>query len=268
MTTKEQTGLIKECLREYYTEDKEILVDSSIVQTIASIYMIYNLIFFGNKVIILDGILKELEKISRQNVISKRENIKVKNAEFILNSIKKDSRNNYKIIKSDYRMSKKENYKKILKRNSNCILYLSNYKLYNQLKDDGLGRQLYLLEEGKSEVNPFQDKYLHFETIGAIKFEKGKMVIRQKENVIINVYKPNGVKKEGEILEVKPRDFVLIKTKKENLTIIGLYETISKHSRNQSIRIIWTTLKNGEKSNKYIDELPYNIREIIEENVD
>ena len=116
------------------------------------------------------------------------------------------------------------------------------------------------------EVNPFRSKEFKFETIGAIQFKDEKMILTPKKTNLIKVYNSNGKEKEGN--EVNLRNYVLIRGSKEDNYSFNLYQVVSKHTRNHAIRIIWTNLKKGEKSNKYIDRLPYQYKKMILDNVE
>jgi len=274
MNEKALKELTRNCLKEYHEEDKKILIDVSITKISCSIYLLYNLIFFGNKIYIFKETLKLLIKISAEGSISKASEIKTKNAKYILDSIQRDnetSYNNYKIIEmKQYGETKYEAIQQFLMQNPDAIFYLANYELYEKLKENGLSKQMCFLNKGLVETKPFGNREFKFETIGAIKIENKKMLISQKENstTTIKVYNSKGIEKQGDIQEVKPRDLILIKSIKEdgNCSFL-LYEVVSRHSRNQSIRIIWTNLKKGQKTNKYMDRLPYKYRKMILDNI-
>ncbi len=121
-----------------------------------------------------------------------------------------------------------------------------------------------MMYEGMEDIGIFKSKY-SFETIGAIRFMNEKMVITPRENSEseIEVYTPKGIKREG--VEVKQKDLILIKSfANDGVKSIRLYEIVSKHSRNHASLILWTKLKEDEKSNKYIQALPYNFQRVIE----
>lgn len=166
-----------------------------------------------------------------------------------------------------YGKSKKQRIRNYLLKNSDSIFYLEDTKLYQELEDNKTRNQLCLLQIGMVDVNPFRSKNFKFETIGAIQFENRKMMIHTKEGVLIKIYNSRGIEKTEGIQEVKPRDFVLIRGTKEDTYSFNLYEVVSRHTRNQAIRIIWTDLKKGQKSNKYIDRLPYQYKKMISDNV-
>lgn len=265
MLEKERKLWVKDCLREYFEEDKKVLIDISVIQITCVSYFLYNLIFFGNKIIIFEETLKEIAKISRQKGESKEEEIKIRNAGYVLDAIQKDKEKGYRNI----RVPKgKVDVINFLEQDSNNIFCLADIELYEKLSNYGLRKKLLFLEKGKVEVNPHRSKSVKFETIGAIQFEDGKMIIHSKEGTLIRVYNRRGVQRSGKKLEVKPTDYILIRGVKESCYSFNLYQVVSNHTRNQAVRIIWTDLKIGQKTNKYIDRLPYEYRKMILENVD
>lgn len=265
MNERERKYWVKDCLREYYDEDKKILIDISVLQITCISYFLYNLIFFGNKILIFKENLNEIAKISKQKASNKEEDIRIRNAGYILDAIQREKESNHRNI---ILLEKQQDIINFLVQEPNHIFCLANIKLYEELSNYGLRKKLLFLEKGKVEVNPHKSKSVKFETIGAIQFENDKMIIRSKEGTLIRVYNRRGEQRNGETLEVRPTDYILIRGKKENCYSFNLYQVVSCHSRNQAVRIIWTDLKIGEKSNKYIDRLPYEYRKMITENVD
>ena len=265
MFEKERKLLVKDCLREYFKEDKNVLIDISIIKITCISYFLYNLIFFGNKIIIFKKTVKEFAKISKQEAKCQEDEIKIRNAGYILDAIQREKEKGYKNIVV---LEDKQNVVDFINQGSNNIFCLADIELYEKLTNYGLRKKLLLLEKGKVEVNPHKSKSVKFETIGAIHFENGKMIIHSKEGTLIRVYNRKGEQKKGVTLEAKPTDYILIRGQKENCYSFNLYQVVSCHTRNQAVRIIWTDLKFGQKTNKYIDRLPYEYRKMIFENVD
>lgn len=264
MNEKEMRTLVRDCLNSYYHEDKKILIDASITQIIYGPFLLYNLIFFGNKVILSKQTYETILKESKKEIKDKRSEISVKNAGYLIDAMKKDERDNYQIIEMEsYGKTKVQRIRNFLKHDSDVVFYLSDLFLYESLRDTSIKSQLNFVEEGKREVNPFRSKMFKFETIGAIKFEEEKMVIYEKEGTKIKVYNKKYTEKQENVKEIKPRDYVLIVGIKEDGYSFNLYEIVSRHTRNHAIRIIWTDLKFGQKTNKYIDRLPYQYRKMI-----
>lgn len=264
MNEKEMRTLVRDCLNSYYHEDKKILIDASITRIIYGPYLLYNLIFFGNKVIFSNQTYEAILKESKKEITDKKSEIAVKNAGYLIDAIDKDERGNYQIVEIDnYGKTKEQRIRNFLKHNSNVIFYLSDLFLYQSLKDSSINSQLNFMPEGRREVNPFRSKIFKFETIGAIKFEEEKMVVHEKEGTTIKVFNKKYREKQETIKEISPRNYVLIIGHKEDGYSFNLYQIVSRHTRNHAIRIIWTDLKFGQKTNKYIDRLPYQYRKMI-----
>ena len=273
MKEEQMKLLVRDCIKEYYEENKKILIDSSVLKIACIIYLLYNNVFFGSEVLLTKETFNEILKESKNNIYNKRSEIRVNNAKFILQAIEKNNkegRKNYQIIEiGEHRYGKIQCISNFLEQNTDVIFYLADVPLYQDLRNKGVSnKRLKFLEIGMREVNPFQYKNLKFETIGAIKFDNGEMLIRQRENNVIKVYDKTGKEKNNIIKKVEIKDNILIIGKKEDRSSIILYQIVSRHTRNHAIRIIWTNLKKGEKTNQYIDRLPYLYKKIILDNVD
>lgn len=262
---EKQRKLVRTCLAEYYEEDKRILLDISVTQIACITFLVYNLIFFGNKVIISKETFNKMIELSKYKAKTKSEEIRRNNCIYLLDHIRRDTNNNYSIVNLEGEQYTET--KEFLLQNPDTIFYLANDILFEKLIEDGISsKQLYLMKQGMRETDPHEDKFLKFETIGAIQFEKQKMIIYPRDGVIIKVYNSKGIEKT--VKEINTKDFVLIKkAKKQNLYSYNLFQVVSKHTRNHAIRIIWTDLQIGEKTNKYIERLPYEYKKIILENI-
>lgn len=268
--------LVKECMKEYYREDKKVLIDISLTQVVCSVFYIHNLIFFGNKILVEKETLELLKQLRDESPENPRQEIKQQNARVFLEIIEKSQNagdKNIEIIDlTENGSNKVDKILGFLKKYPDVIFCTSKSSLYGRLMDLGAPiKQLSLLYEGTQEANPFRyGKICKFETIGAIKFdEKGEMFIHQRGETYIRVYNSNKVlKSENTMVKVNVGNFVLIRGKdKEGKYSFNLYEVVSKHTRNHAIRIIWTDLRAGETRNKYIDRLPYKFRMMIAENI-
>lgn len=268
MDEKQMRVLLREFIKEYYEEDKRILIDISILKINCIVFLLYDLIFFGNKIILAKETFYAILKESKKKSYDKRSQIIIKNANYLIERIKKDEKGNYQIIKmKKSKGGKIQSVCNFLKQNEDAIYYLSDMHTYQKLRDNGLSKQLNFIEIGKSILDPFKDKNFKFETIGALKFENEKMLIYPKENPIIKVYNQKGKERTNAVQEVKIRDYVLIIGKKEDKVSYNLYQVVSRHTKHHAIRIIWTDLKKGQKTNKYIDRLPYQFRVMIQDNI-
>ena len=265
----ERNTLIRECNRQYYNKDKKVFIDESCMQITCIVYYIYNLFFFGNKIILSNRFIKNIKKFSKLTPKNENETIRKRNSIYILQAIEKDQnlgKKNFEIVSlEEYGKEKAEQVYQFLIKNRDGIICTAESKLAENLKERGIDdKRIEFLQKGMKEVRPFVSRKNKFETIGALQFDKGKMYIKKRENPIIKVYNHAGIEKKGEIVEVKPYDIVLIRGKKtDKITTINLYRIVSFHTKNQALRIIWTDLIDGQKSNEYIEELPEYFRRMI-----
>ncbi len=256
----ERRTLIRQCLQMYYEEDKIILIDASMLQVTCSMYMVYNLIFFGNKVKIFKNEWNKIQRISKEQRYSTADHIFIQNAKFLIEDVGRDKYGDYEIVEGE-KCSKIYNIKRYLKNHPNSIYYLSDKWIYRRLVRLGLKEQLYFLQKYTREVNPFADRINKFETIGALRLQNGKMYISPKEGTLVRVYRADGIEKS--LKDIIPGDIILIRGQKMGAYSFNIYEVVSYHSRNQAMKIIWTDLKNEKRSNPYIERLPYLYRNMI-----
>ena len=84
---------------------------------------------------------------------------------------------------------------------------------------------------------------------------------------IIKVYSKSGEEKQfDEFVELKVNDIILTRGDKEVKYSFNIYQIVTSHSRNFAVRIIWTDLLKGHKTNFYVEKLDYIYRKIIEDN--
>lgn len=269
MKEKQMKELVRNCVKEYYAEDKKILIDISTLQCTCITYFLYNQIFFGNKVLFFKETLEEMQRISKEEIVDVRSEILIRNAGYLLGAMEKDERGNYRIIKAKDNGNKVESICTFLKENQDGIYLLSENSLYEELRGEGFLKQLNFVEIGKREVNPFRNnKLFKFETVGAIQVKNDEMVINQKGDTIIKVYNKRGFEKIDKESNIKVGDYVLLIGQKGQILSFNLYQIISKHTRNHAMRIIWTDLEKGQRTNKYICRLPYKFRKMILENAE
>ena len=150
MNEKEMRTLVRDCLNQYYKEDKKILIDISVLQIMSIPYILYNLIFFGNKIYLSKETFEGFHKAKNKKITTKREEIVEKNASYILEAIQRDEQtdyHNYTIIDmNEYGTTKKGRIKNFLLQNSDCIFYLADYELYESLKVTRVESQLNFLK--------------------------------------------------------------------------------------------------------------------------
>lgn len=253
----ERKDFVKRCMKEYYEEDRKILIDISICNVYVAKYIIGDLIYFGNNILISEEDLKLVKRLASNNSDIVQEQIRTINARAIL----KRKINKTTLPKAT---SKAEKFEKYLKDNQDIILYVEDATLYQKLLERGLRKQLYLMYKGMDDIGLFKTIY-KFETIGAIQFENnGKMLFSPREEPIIKVFDSKGREKCGKVIEVKQRDIILIKSIKEDgAKNLALYEIISRHTRNQASLILRTILKKEENTNFFIEKLPYMLQNIM-----
>lgn len=265
---EQRRRFVRRVLKEYYDEDKTILIDSSICRVLCTKYIIGDLIYFGNKILIPSEELEIIKDFANCNQNVKWKIIRKRNAQIILGKIEKDTHKSIEIVDMPKAKEKVDGLENYLKENPSVLLYLQDNELYQKLQTRELRKQLFLMYEGMEDIGLFASKY-KFETIGSIDFEKGKMKIytNSRRTSEIKIFYDNGKIKEEEDggVEVKPRDFIVIKSQfeEDGVKSIRLYEIVSKHSRNHASLILWTTLEKEQTTNWYIEQLPYKLQRII-----
>lgn len=258
----ERKEFVWRCLKEYYKEDRTILIDPSICTVYSAKYIISALMHFGNKIIISEEDFDVIVNWASNNSKIRHKQIRAANAQSILNRVKKNY-TNISIVTLPAAASKLDELEKFLKENPDILLYVENENLYQKLIERGLRKQLYCMHKGMKHIEMSKTNHT-FETIGAIKFEKDKMLFYPKEMSKIKVFNSSGIEKCGDVIEVKQRDFILIKSIEEDGSKkLALYEIVSRHTRNQASLILRTFLTKEESSNFFIKKLPYMLQNIM-----
>lgn len=254
----------KDCIKNYFKADKRVMIDESLMRIKGFIFYIYDLIFFGNKIIISEKTLKIIEK-SKSRITYK---VYADNCSYLLKNMEKDEYNNYTIVDLEqYGKSSYERLVNYLQENPDVLYFLVNRKLYNKLVNEGLKDRLKLFEVGMKITSLCKNKAIKFETLGFIKHEDEKMFFQDRPNeTLIKVYDSRGKEKEGEIIEVEINDIILTRSNKNTKYSFNLYKIVTSHSRNFAIKIIWTDMLKGEKTNFYVKKLDYKYQKMIEDN--
>lgn len=264
MVEHEINKVAKDCTKNYFKEDKKVMLDESLMRIKGFIFYIYDLIFFGNKLIISKDTLKKLE-ISKNRITYK---VYADNCTYILKNMEKDEYQNYTIV--DLNLYGDSSYGKLvnyLKENSEVVYLLANRKLYNKLVNDGLKNRLKLFEVGMEITSLCRIKSVKFATLGFIKHKDGKLFFQNsKDEPLIKVYNNRGEEKKGETIDIEINDIILTRSNKITKYSFNLYKIITKHTRNFAIRIIWTDILKGEKTNFYLQKLDYKYQKMIEDN--
>ena len=249
------------CIRNYFEEDLEVLLDESILRIKGGIFYIYDLIFFGNKIVLFEEtleIIKDARSIFSNNF--------TKNCEYLLENIEKDTYGNYIVIsKNQYGGNKIQKVSNYLRENESVIYLLENQKLYFKLVKEGLEERIKLLSSNRKIVSLCKNKMVRFETLGFILHKDGEMLLKgQKENEIIKVYLGSGEEKNEYVIRIG--DIILLRVDKIIKYSFHMYKIVTKHSRHFAVQIIWTELMKGEKTNFYIQRLEPKYRNIISDN--
>lgn len=262
MKKHECNVIVKNSKKYCFEEDKKVMLDESIMRMKSGISYIYDLIFFGNKIVISK---KTMSKIERgKNRITYK--IYSNNCTYLLENIKRDSHGNYEFI--DLGSSEILGLINYLKENENVIYVTTNRKLYNKLKTVGLKNKLILLDENMKYMCICKSHAIKFSTLGFIKHNGKVMFVerRQKEK-LVKVYSKSGEEKQfDKSIEIEVGDIIFTRSDKEMKYSFNIYQIVTRHSRNFAVRIIWTDLLKGEKTNFYVKRLDYIYQKMIEDN--
>lgn len=255
----------KECLENYFEEDRKIMIDESIMRIKSIMFYIYDLIYFGNKIIISKQTLEKIKDYSKR----KYKRIMSDNSQYLLENMKRDKYGNYEIVdisKEDGNTSAKK-LGSYLAKNKHVMYFLESKKHYEKLAEMGLKEQLKLLDFKMKVTSLCKSKSIKFITIGAIEHKNGKMFLSNRPgDTVFKVYDNAGKEKKGEVVEVEVNDIVLIRSNKNMIYSFNLCKVITQHSRNQAINIIWTDIAKGHKTNFYVERLEDKYRKMILDN--
>lgn len=265
MKKHEIDNAIKHCKKNCFEEDKKVMLDESIMRAKGGIFYIYDLIFFGNKIIISTETMKKI-KGSKSRVTYK---IYSNNCKYLLESIEKDSHGNYEFVNIDsYEGSKISKLIHYLRENEDVIYLLTNRRLYGKITTVGLKNKIILLDENMKYPSLCRNHSARFVTLGFVKHKENRMFFeRRSEENLVKVYSKSGEERQfDKIIELEVNDIILTRTDKEIKYSFNIYQIVTRHSRNFAIRIIWTDMLKGEKTNFYVEKLDYIYRKMIEDN--
>lgn len=265
MKKHEIDDAIKHCKKNCFEEDRKVMLDESIMRMRGGIFYIYDLIFFGNKIIIST---ETMQKIKRsKNRVTYR--IYSNNCVYLLENIEKDSYGNYELIDiSGYEGSKISKLIHYLRENENVIYLLTNRKLYEKLTTIGLKNKIILFDENMKYPSLCRNHSAMFVTLGFVKHKENRMFFeRRSEENLVKVYLKSGEERQfDKTIELEVNDIILTRTDKEIKYSFNIYQIVTRHSRNFAIRIIWTDMLKGDKTNFYIRKLDYIYQKMIEDN--
>lgn len=265
MKKHEIDNAIKQCKKNCFEEDKKVMLDESVMRAKGGIFYIYDLIFFGNKIIISTETMKKIKR-SKNRVTYK---IYSNNCTYLLKSIEKDSHENYEFVDIDsYEGSKISKLIQYLRENENVIYLLTNRKLYEKLTTIGLKNKIILLDENMKYSSLCKNRSAWFVTLGFVKHKESRMFFeRRPEENLVKVYSKSGEEKQfDKTIEIEVNDIILTRTDKEIKYSFNIYQIVTRHHRNFAVRIIWTDMIKGEKTNFYVERLDYIYRKMIEDN--
>ena len=169
---------------------------------------------------------------------------------------------------SSYGGSEISNLISYLRENEEVIYLLTNCKLYNKLLTVGLKNKIILLDVNMKYTCLCKNNFVKFTTLGFVKHRENRMFFEKNpRESIIKVYSKSGEEKQfDEFVELKVNDIILTRGDKEVKYSFNIYQIVTSHSRNFAVRIIWTDLLKGHKTNFYVEKLDYIYRKIIEDN--
>lgn len=255
----------KQCIRDYFSEDKIVMIDESLMRVRGIMFYIKDLIFFGNKIIISEETMNRLEKKRKTTTFR----MLSRNISSLFENIEEDEYGNYQIVNIDDNGEKySQKIANYLKKNSNTIYLLENTKVYELLRKNGINKQLVLLEKTFKVAPLFESRVVKFETLGMITRNNGKMIISKRpEGALVKVYNFSGEEKEGDEVEIDVNDIVLTISDKGIINYYNLYWIVSRHSRHQAIKILWVHIPKGEKTNFYLERIEEKYKRIIQANI-
>lgn len=252
---------VNECIKNYFKEDLEVLLDESVLRLKGGIFYIYDLIFFGNKIILFEETLETIRKSANAMFSSNLS----KNCKYLLENMENDKFGNYYIISdNEYGSNKIQKISNFLKENKKVVYLLESTRLYYKIVKDGLEERVKLITVSNKIVCVCKNRSVRFETLGFVFHKDGKMFLKDsKDNMLIKVYTELGEEKNN---NVGVGDIILLKADKQMKYSFHIYEIITNHTRHFAVQIIWTELMKGEKTNFYVERLEHKYKKIIKDN--
>lgn len=256
---------IKSCKNHYFKEDKKVMIDESVMRIKGGIFYIYDLIFFGNKIIISEDTLEKIKR-SKNRITYK---VFSDNCSYLLENVERNEYGDYEIVDiGKYGTSAITRLVNYLKKREDIIYLLTNRKLYDILLKEGLKDKLKLLDVNMKVTSLCKNNITKFTTLGFVKHKNGKMFFQKRPGeTFIKVYSKLGEEKEFEdAIELEVNDIILTRSDRDIKYCFNIYQIVTKHSRNFAIRIIWTDILKGKKTNFYVRKLDYIYQKMIEDN--
>ena len=260
---------VKRCLKSCYREDKKIMLDESMLRIKEITLYIYDLIYFGNRIIISSTTLaKAKAKVGRGRITYK---IYSDNCVYLLRSLEADTYEDYIVVDiNEYGTSEIKRIINFLSQNPDVMYFLTNARIYNILVKEGLENQIKFFDINTTTDSICRNKEIKYDTLGFIYKEQGKMYFKTRsKDIMIKAFNEFGYEKnqkEGKPVEVNVGDIILTRKNRETKYTFNLYQIVSKHSRHFAVHIIWTDLVKGHKTNFYIKKLEEMYQRLISDN--
>lgn len=255
----------KECIKNYFKEDRIVMLDESVMRIKGGIFYIYDLIFFGNKIVISTDTLKRIKK-SKSRITNKTLS---ENCSYLLENIKRDKHGNYNVVDiRKYGTTPVERVANYLKEHKDIIYLLESKKFYDKLVQEDLEDRLKLLDINRKIASLCKNEKAEFQTLGLVIQKDGKMFFENRPgDGIVKIYNHSGQEKKGDNIEVKVGDIILTRSDRNTKYSFNLYEIVTRHSRNFAIKIIWTDIIKGESTNFYVEKLNEKYKKLVKDNV-
>lgn len=258
---------IKRCLKTCYKEDKRIMFDESMLRIKGITLYIYDLIYFGNKIIISSSMVAKA-KVGKGRVTYK---IYSDNCKYLLQSIDTDTYDDYNIVDmSKYGDSEIKRLIGFLKENPDVIYFLTNARIYNILLKEGLKNAIKFFELNTTIHAICRKQDIKYDTLGFVYREDGKMYFKTRtKDVVIKAFTDSGIEKsekEGKPVQISVGDIILTRNNRETKYTFNLYKIVSNHTRHFAVHIIWTDIAKGENTNFYVKRLEEMYQRIISNN--
>jgi len=224
--------------KEFFIYDMNILLDFSMIFVRKVISIIYSNIFFGNRIYITEETLEKLRKISTDE--NEYSECKKRSAKLILEMTTYDSESRIRVI-----AIKNREVAEYVKSQKNMILYVSSISFYANAQKMGVRVKLYNKYSGV-----YNERSINYTTVGALTFdEKSQMCLEDgysKPGTTKKVYSAKLVEKKGQKVKINVGDYIVIRVEKTKIITLLIYRVVNYHSKNNSIKLIWTDIKKDD----------------------
>lgn len=242
----------------YFMRDENLLIDSSMLGVKAFPFIIYEHIYFGNKILIPDFCIRDMEIEANDETVNR-------NMEILKGQITRDERGNYRIVQISYpKSSRREQIINFLSNNRRVILLTCKPIMQNECQERNLRYKRYYANS--MELNTYG---LPLHTIGAIQFNKRDMYICNREGrTRIFVYDRNlNLKGYARKVLVDLYDYIFFITDKKEVYTILIYQIVNCHSRHHAFKECWTDIKKENAQFTFIKDNKFRgiVQKLIEE---